>query len=241
MLETAGLTKQFGGLTAVDRVDLEIGEGEIVGLIGPNGAGKTTLFNTITGVYPPTDGTVEFDGQDITRLDPHEVARLGVHRTFQTARTFNEQTVLENATVGAAFGHRETPSMADARERAREALAFVGLDGHEADDAGSLTLADRKLLELAKGLAARPRLVLVDEIAAGLTPVEIETITDTLERTRAEREVSVFWIEHVMEAIMNATDRVIVLNQGQKIADGTPEAIRNDERVAEAYLGGVEL
>lgn len=241
MLTGTGVTKKFGGLTAVDAVDFHIDDREIVGLIGPNGAGKTTLFNAITGVYPPTNGSIEFDGHDVTGQSPHEIAQLGIHRTFQTARTFNESTVLENATVGAVFGSSESPSISEARERARESLAFVGLDGHESEVAGSLTLADRKLLELAKGLAARPKLMLVDEIAAGLTPAEIESIMDNLERVKDEYGISVFWIEHVMEAIMASTDRIIVLNQGRKIADGPPEEIQDDELVAEAYLGGMVI
>ena len=241
MLTAAGVTKTFGGLTAVDDVDFEIDEEEIVGLIGPNGAGKTTLFNAITGVFPPEHGSITFDGTELVGHNPHEIAKLGVARTFQTARTFNESTVLENVVVGAVFGSNESVPLDEAEERARESLAFVGLDGRDEEEAGSLTLADRKLLELAKGVAARPRLVLVDEIGAGLTPTEIATITDTLERARAEHGISVFWIEHVMEAIMNSTDRIIVLNQGRKIADGTPEEIRENPQVAEAYLGGVEV
>jgi len=240
VLTATNVTKRFGGLVAVDDVDFSIGDEEIVGLIGPNGAGKTTLFNTITGVHPPNEGSITFNGEELVGKTPNQVAQLGVARTFQAVRTFNESSVLDNATVGAVFGNDESVSMNEATERAREALAFVGLGGREEAEAGSLTIADRKQLELAKGLAADPDLILVDEIGAGLTPAEIEEITQTLERARDERGVSVFWIEHIMEAIMSVTDRIIVLNRGEKIADGTPEEIRSNEQVTQAYLGEVE-
>ncbi|QCC47840.1 ABC transporter ATP-binding protein [Halobellus limi] len=240
MLTATNVTKRFGGLVAVDDVDFAIGDEEIVGLIGPNGAGKTTLFNTITGVHPPNEGSITFNGEELVGKTPNQVAQLGVARTFQAVRTFNESSVLDNATVGAVFGNDESVSMTEATERAREALAFVGLGGREEEEAGSLTIADRKQLELAKGLAAGPDLILVDEIGAGLTPAEIEEITQTLERARDERGISVFWIEHIMEAIMSVTDRIIVLNRGEKIADGTPEEVRSNEEVTQAYLGEVE-
>jgi len=240
VLTATNVTKKFGGLVAVDDVDFAIDDEEIVGLIGPNGAGKTTLFNTITGVHPPTSGSITFDGTELVGKTPNAVAKLGIARTFQAVRTFNESTVLENAMIGAIFGNDESISKDDANDRARDALAFVGLDDRRNEEAGGLTIADRKQLELAKALAAQPELILVDEIGAGLTPTEIDEITRTLERARDERGVSVFWIEHIMEAIMSVTDRIIVLNQGEKIADGTPEEIRSDEQVSQAYLGEVE-
>ncbi|WP_336022872.1 ABC transporter ATP-binding protein [Halobellus salinisoli] len=240
MLTATNVTKKFGGLVAVDDVDFAIDDEEIVGLIGPNGAGKTTLFNTITGVHPPNTGSITFDGTELVGKTPNEVAQLGIARTFQAVRTFNESTVLDNAMIGAIFGNDESVSKDRAADRAREALAFVGLDDRRNEEAGGLTIADRKQLELAKALAADPELILVDEIGAGLTPAEIDGITGTLERARDERGVSVFWIEHIMEAIMSVTDRIIVLNQGEKIADGTPEEIKSDEQVMQAYLGEVE-
>ncbi|MGQ4557594.1 ATP-binding cassette domain-containing protein [Halobellus sp. GM3] len=239
MLTATNVTKKFGGLVAVDEVDFSIGDEEIVGLIGPNGAGKTTLFNTITGVHPPNTGSITFEGEELVGKKPNHVAKLGIARTFQAVRTFNESTVLDNAMIGAIFGNDESVSMDEATDRARDALAFVGLDDRRDEEAGGLTIADRKQLELAKALAADPTLILVDEIGAGLTPKEIDEITRTLERAREERGVSVFWIEHIMEAIMSVTDRIIVLNQGEKIADGTPAEIRSDERVTQAYLGEV--
>ncbi|QLG63901.1 ABC transporter ATP-binding protein [Halorarum salinum] len=238
MLEVDDVTKQFGGLVAVDDVDFEIGEGEIVGLIGPNGAGKTTLFNTITGIFDPEPGgVVEFDGRNLVELDTHEIARLGVIRTFQIVRVFDEMTVLENAAAGAIFGSEESVSRSEARERGREVLEFIGLADKADVEAGALPIARKKQLELARALAAEPKLVLLDEIASGLTPGEIETLTDTIRRIRDERGVSVFWIEHIMDAIMGVADRIIVLNSGEKIAEDTPAGIRENEAVVEAYLG----
>lgn len=237
MLTVSNLTKSFGGLTAVDNVAFEIGEEEVIGLIGPNGAGKSTLFNTITGVYRADGGTVLFNNTEITGKKPHQIAKHGIARTFQTARTFNESTVLENVVIGVIFGHNETVPVEEARDRAVRYLEFVGLSEERETQVNSLTIADRKQLELAKGLAADPDLVLVDEIASGLTPTEVDELVDILERVREELGISVLWIEHIMDAIMGATDRIIVLNQGRKIAEGTPEQIQQNDDVAEAYLG----
>ena len=238
MLEVADVTKQFGGLVAVDDVDFEIDEGEIVGLIGPNGAGKTTLFNTITGIFDPEPGgAIRFDGRDVVELDTHDIARLGVVRTFQIVRVFEEMSVLENATAGALFGSTESINRAEARERGRDALEFIGLAEKADVEASALPIAQKKQLELARALAARPKLLLLDEIASGLTPGEVEQLSDTIERIRDERGVAIFWIEHIMDAIMGVADRIIVLNSGQKIAEGTPEEIRENEIVVEAYLG----
>ena len=238
MLEAANVTKKFGGLVAVDGVDFEIDRGEIVGLIGPNGAGKTTLFNTITGVLDPEDDSrITFNGEDLLALDTHEIARSGLLRTFQIVRVFGEMTVLENAVTGALFGSEESISQAEAERRGREALAFVGLEDKADMEARNLPIAQQKQLELARSVASDPDLVLLDEIASGLTPGEIEALSDTIRRLRDDRGISVFWIEHIMDAIMGTADRIIVLKSGRKIAEGTPEEIRNDEAVTEAYLG----
>jgi len=238
MLQVADVRKEFGGLVAVDGVDFEIGSEEIVGLIGPNGAGKTTLFNTITGVLDPGPGSsIEFEGQDLIRLGPHEIARLGLVRTFQIVRVFDEMTVLENAATGALFGSEDSVSRVEANDRGRRALTFVDLEDEADVQASALPIAQKKQLELARALASDPRLVLLDEIASGLTPGEISMLSETIERIRAERDVSVFWIEHIMDAIMGVADRIIVLNSGRKIAEGSPEEIRDNDLVVEAYLG----
>jgi branched-chain amino acid transport system ATP-binding protein len=237
MLTADRVTKQFGGLTAVDDIDFTIDEDAIVGLIGPNGAGKTTLFNTIAGVYTPDEGSITFRGEEIVGKNPHQIAQSGIARTFQTARTFNESTVLDNVLTGAVFGKEDSGSLSEEREAARQYLEFVGLEDKTDEEAGSLTLADRKQLELAKGLASEPKLILADEIGSGLTPTELEELLEMLRHVRDDLDISVFWIEHVMDAIMSATDRIIVLNQGAKIADGTPEEIQQNRHVEEAYLG----
>jgi len=240
MLTANGVTKRFGGLTAVDKVDLSIDDGEIIGLIGPNGAGKTTLFNSIAGVYTPEEGSITFDGTELVGKAPHEIARQGVTRTFQTARTFNESTVVDNVLAGAMFGKTDSGSLEEERENVWEYLEFIGLEDKANEDASSLTIAHRKQLELARALASEPKLILVDEIGSGLTPTELDELSRNLQRTRDEFGISVFWIEHVMDAIMNATDRIIVLNQGQKIAEGSPSQIQQNRQVADAYLGGAE-
>ncbi|MFB6360929.1 MAG: ABC transporter ATP-binding protein [Halobacteriales archaeon] len=238
MLQVADVRKEFGGLVAVDGVDFEIGSEEIVGLIGPNGAGKTTLFNTITGVLDPEpESSIEFDGHDLIRLGPHEIARHGLVRTFQIVRVFDDMTVLENAATGALFGTEDSVSRVEANERGREALAFMDLEDKAEVQASALPIAQKKQLELARALASEPRLVLLDEIASGLTPGEISMLSQTIERIRAERDISVFWIEHIMDAIMDVADRIIVLNSGRKIAEGSPQEIRENDLVVEAYLG----
>lgn len=237
MLNVSGVTKRFGGLVAVDRVGFEIQQDEIVGLIGPNGAGKTTLFNTLAGIYEPDEGTVIFNGEDITGMKPNQICMRGIARTFQDVRTFNESSVLENVAVGAMFGSGQTVSMAEARTKAEKELAFVGLEDKAELSASSLTIADRKHVELASALATQPDLVMLDEIATGLNPSEVDLLSNTIKRIRDEYGISVFWIEHIMDAIMGTTDRVITLNEGKKIAEGTPTEIQQNEAVGEAYLG----
>jgi branched-chain amino acid transport system ATP-binding protein len=238
MLAVTNARKEFGGLLAVDDVSFEIGEAEIVGLIGPNGAGKTTLFNTIAGVFRGDgDTSIVFDGRELAAEEPHDIARAGIVRTFQIVRTFDEMTVLENVVAGATFGTDETPDRETAEAKAREALEFIGLADDADELAGSLTIAERKQLELARALATDPKLVMLDEIASGLTPGEIDELTAVIRRIRDERGISVFWIEHIMDAIMGTVDRLLVLNSGQLIASGTPETIQQDQRVVDAYLG----
>lgn len=238
MLEVSDVRKEFGGLVAVDDVSFEIGEGQIVGLIGPNGAGKTTLFNCITGMFEPEPGSsVRFDGQNLVEMDAHEIAQSGLVRTFQIVRVFGEMSVLENALTGATFGTPENLSRAEAEERALEALEFMELDDKKDLEAHALPLAQKKQLEVARALAGKPSFIMLDEIASGLTPSEVTELSDIIRRIRDELGISVFWIEHIMDAIMGTVDRILVLNSGKLIANGAPDVIRNDERVVEAYLG----
>ncbi|MGQ4556242.1 ATP-binding cassette domain-containing protein [Halobellus sp. GM3] len=239
MLEVSGLTKRFGSITAVDTVGLEIDEGEIVGLIGPNGAGKTTLFNLLTGIYEPTEGSFSLDGRDLTGLNTGAIAQAGIGRTFQIVRTFNDSTVRENLLPALMFGRGEGLGIPEAREKAMEYLTFVGLADKADEPVTNLTTAERRSVELARALSMQPRIILLDESASGLNPSEVQAFSESITEIRDEYGISIFWVEHIMDAIMGTVDRIIVLHHGQKIAEGTPEEIRNNEKVSEAYFGEV--
>jgi branched-chain amino acid transport system ATP-binding protein len=237
MLEIIGVTKYFGGLAALKDVSLSVQEKEIVGLIGPNGAGKTTLFNVITGAYRPSSGTIKFYGQDITKLKPHKICHLGIGRTFQLVRTFQAMTALENVMTGIFFGRGKSPSLSEARHESLRLLEFVGLLDKKDVPAKHLTLSERRMLEVARALATEPKILLIDEALAGLNPTETISAMKLIKKIRDERGVTVLWIEHVMKAIMEVAERIIVLHHGEKIAEGPPNVVANDEKVIEAYLG----
>lgn len=235
LLELSGVTRQFGGLRAVSDVTLQVAQGEVVGLIGPNGAGKTTLVNVITGVHPASTGTVRFAGEDITRLRPFQAARRGIARTFQIVQPFPGMTVLENVAAAAMFAAGLSYGEA-ARAEAMQHLRFVGLAEVADTSAAALTLAMRKRLEFAKGLAMRPKLLLLDEVNAGLNAAEIEQALELI-RTIAARGVTVLIIEHLMKVVLTLCSRIVVLHHGELIAEGAPQAIIEDPRVIQAYLG----
>jgi branched-chain amino acid transport system ATP-binding protein len=239
ILQVRGISKTFGGLQALSNITFGLPEGQIMGLIGPNGAGKTTLFNVINGVYPPSDGRVVFRDADIRGRKPYHLARMGMARTHQIVRPLNELTVRENVTVGACFG-REGHALAEASAIADEVLAFVGLAERADQLASSLNVAQKKRLELARALASRPHLLLLDEVLAGLNPAEIATMVETIRKIR-EQGVTLIMIEHVMHATMQVCDRLVVLDYGKQIAEGTPREVAADERVIEAYLGDPKL
>jgi branched-chain amino acid transport system ATP-binding protein len=233
LLQVDRLSKHFGGVTAVNEVIFEIRQGEIVGLIGPNGAGKTTVFNLISGLLHPSQGRIYFGGKDITGLRPHQKSLLGIGRTFQIVRPFDGMTVLENVMVPTLVRHRNPQK---AREMARGVLRDVGLDAFCEANPQNLPYAYRKRLEVARALATEPKLLLLDEVLAGLNSREVSEALPLIHRIR-ERGVTIFMIEHIMTALMSVSDRVLVLEQGELIAEGTPKEVTENPRVIKAYLG----
>jgi branched-chain amino acid transport system ATP-binding protein len=237
MLSVSGLTKRFGGFIALNAVSFDVREGEILGLIGPNGSGKTTCFNCIAGALLPSEGSIRFRGHELRGLTPDAICHQGLARTFQIPRPFRKLSIVENVAVAAHFGAAERTTEAEARQRAVEVLTLVGLPTEQHADPALLGAGGLKKLELARALATRPKLLLADESLGGLDPAEMTSAADMLRRVRGELGVTIVWVEHIMATLMRVVDRLVVLDHGEKIAEGSPGEIANDARVIEAYLG----
>lgn len=242
LLKVENIVKRFGGVTALKDVSIDIYENEILGLIGPNGSGKTTLVNVITGVYSPDSGRILYREKDITRLPPHLRCRMGIARTYQVTRPFNNLTVLENVIVSILNGRRYGKiSVDEAKKLAEDIIETIGLSKFKETPSKSLNAQGRKRLELARALGVEPELLLLDECLAGLTPSEISEMLDIIRRIKNEKKITILMIEHLMHAVMNVSDRIAVLHEGVKIAEGKPEDIASNIKVAEVYFGDREL
>jgi len=237
VLTISGLTKRFGGFTALNGVSLEVREGELVGLIGPNGSGKTTLFGCISGALRATSGSIRFRGEEVAGLTPDQVCHRGIARTFQIPRPFRKLSILDNVAVAVHYGGLRAQTETDARHRARDILEMVGLPSDQDASTVLLGAAGLKKLELARALATEPRMLLADESLGGLDPAEMAATAALLARIRAELGITVVWVEHIMATLMRVVDRVVVLDYGQKIAEGAPNEVASDQRVIDAYLG----